>query len=293
MNASLQQLAQSHSMLWMALIIGVAAALFTWGATQIAGKGLGRYRERFTDQTSGSLREMFLFLDAERLFLLHFVLICALVVVAWFVSGAWPFVVVCAALGVMLPRWALAIMRHRRLLRIEAQLPDALLIMAGAMRAGSSLTAAIQQLEREGRAPITQEFALVLREQRLGVSVDEALTKLDQRVPLQAMTLAVSAMRIATETGGGLAEALERAASTLRAKLAMEGKIRALTSQGKLQAIVVGLLPVVMLLVLLKMEPVDMGKIFTTQAGWAVLVVVALMEFFGVMLIRKIVAIDV
>lgn len=133
----------------------------------------------------------------------------------------------------------------------------------------------------------------MLREQRLGVSLDDALEGLSRRVPLQSMTLAVSAMRIAAETGGGLAEALERAAHTLRSKLAMEGKIRALTSQGKLQAIVVGLLPLGMLLALMKLEPADMGLLFTTHMGWGTLAVIVVLEFLGVLLIRKIVAIDV
>ncbi len=133
----------------------------------------------------------------------------------------------------------------------------------------------------------------MLREQRLGVSLDEALENLNRRVPLQSITLATSAMRIAAETGGQLAETLERASQTLRGKLAMEGKIRALTSQGKLQAIVVGVLPVLLLFVLNKMEPQAMNLMFTSRPGWATLAVIGLLECFGVFFIRKIVDIDV
>ena len=134
---------------------------------------------------------------------------------------------------------------------------------------------------------------MVLREQRLGVALDEALENLNERVPLQSVTLTVSAMRIAAETGGQLAETLERASQTLRSKLAMEGKIRALTSQGKLQAIVVGALPLFLMYVLNKMEPEAMNLLFTTRMGYATLAVIALLEFFGVLIIRKIVDIDV
>lgn len=83
----------------------------------------------------------------------------------------------------------------------------------------------------------------------------------DARLNLAEHDLGRVGMRIAAETGGGLAEALERASQTLRAKLAMEGKIKALTSQGKLQAIVVGSLPLVLIFALLRMEPTDMGKL--------------------------------
>jgi tight adherence protein B len=176
---------------------------------------------------------------------------------------------------------------------LEQQLPDALLTLAGGMKAGVSLTQAIQQLSAESRPPVSQEFDMVLREQRLGVSLDDALDNLGRRVPLQSITLTVSAMRIASETGGQLAETLERASQTLRTKLAMEGKIRALTSQGKLQAMVVGALPLFLLFVLNKMEPEAMNLMFTTPMGYATLAVIALLEIFGVLIIRKIVDINV
>lgn len=275
------------------LAIGLAAACFAWGVAHLGTQGLARYRERFTSDAHSRLREMFLFMDPARLYALHLALVLAVATLAWFISGAWPLAMGAGVAAVLLPRLALRWLRRRRLDQIEQQLPDALLVLAGSMKAGLSLAAGLQQLVRESRPPLAQEFDLLLREQRLGVSLDDALNHLDQRLPLQSITLAVAAMRIATETGGGLAEALERAAATLRAKLAMEGKIRALTAQGKLQAIVVGLLPVVLMLVLMKMEPHDMGKLFSTQLGWAVLAVLALLEFFGVVLIRKIVAIDV
>ncbi len=295
MNAaeSLQRLAQSGTFLWMLLLLALAVAIFAWGAIEIGSKGLARYREQFTEQANVRLREMFLFMDPQRLYAMQLGLMLLSAAVAWVVSESWPVVLAVLVLALVLPRFVLRYMRRRRLDSIEQQLPDALLIVAGGLRAGTSLSSALQQFVKESRPPITQEFSLVLREQRLGVSLDQALSSLDSRVPLQGMTLAVSAMRIASETGGGLAEALERTSETLRAKLAMEGKIRALTSQGKLQAIVVGLLPVVLILALLRMEPVDMGKLFTTQIGWAVLVIVAILEILGVLLIRKIVAIDV
>jgi tight adherence protein B len=290
---SLQRLAQSGALTWVVILVALAVGVFAWGAIELGSKGLARYREMFTERANLRLREMFLFMDPQRLYAMQLGFILLSVAGAWVITESWPVAIVVLVVAVVLPRAALRYMKRKRLDSIEQQLPDALLIIAGSLRAGMSLSAALQQFVQEGRPPITQELSLALREQRLGVSLDQALAGLDARVPLQSMTLAVSAMRIANETGGGLAEALERASQTLRSKLAMEGKIRALTSQGKLQAIVVGLLPVVLIFALLRMEPQDMGKLFTTQIGWAVLVVVAVLELFGVLLIRKIVAIDV
>ena len=133
----------------------------------------------------------------------------------------------------------------------------------------------------------------MLREQRLGVTMEQSLSNLSRRVPTQSTTLVVSAMRIAIETGGGLAETLERTAATVRSRLQMEGKIGALTAQGKLQAWVVGLLPMVLMLVLDHMEPEGMALLWHSRLGWATLAVIGFLEFMGIYVIRKIVAIDI
>jgi tight adherence protein B len=272
--------------------IGVAAALLVWVCVDIGSGALRRYRALFTERTDIQLRELFLFVDTSRLFALNVAAVLVAFAAGWWAVGPVLGAALAIAVGVspwVVTRW----LRQRRIDRIEEQLPDALLMLSGGLKAGGSLSGAVQQYVRESRPPLSQEFDLLLREQRLGVSLDEALENLATRAPLQSMVLAVSAMRIASETGGGLAEALDRASTTLRNKLAMEGKIRALTAQGKLQAIVVGLLPLGMLGAMLKLEPADTGLLFTTHMGWGVLAAVVALEFFGVLLIRRIVAIDV
>ena len=275
------------------MAVAVAIALLTWSLFDIGTRGLERYRRMFTERTNFSMRELFLFIEPERLFALNLSLMLLVGAATWLLSGSVVTAVVALIAAAFLPRQALRYLRRKRLDLLEQQLPDALLTLAGGMKAGVSLTQAIQQLSAESRPPVSQEFDMVLREQRLGVSLDDALENLGRRVPLQSITLTVSAMRIASETGGQLAETLERASQTLRTKLAMEGKIRALTSQGKLQAMVVGALPLFLLFVLNKMEPEAMGLMFTTPMGYATLAVIVLLEVFGVLIIRKIVDIDV
>ncbi|HET9644231.1 MAG TPA: type II secretion system F family protein [Burkholderiaceae bacterium] len=286
-------MSQGMIVIAMTSVVALAAALLAWALIDIAARGLARYRQLFTERANVSLRELFLFIEPERLFAMNLALLVLAAALTWIVSGSAIAAAIVAALTAVLPRAVLKLLRQRRMDAIEQQLPDALLMLAGALRAGVSLMQGVQQLVLESRPPISQEFDVMLREQRLGVSLDEALQHLNERVPLQSLTLAVAAMRIAHDTGGQLAEALERASQTLRNKLAMEGKIRALTAQGKLQAVVVGLLPVVLIAVLNKMEPQAMGLMFTTRIGWATLAVIALLEFFGVLIIRKIVSVDV
>lgn len=277
----------------LAGVFAASAGLLAWFAIDFAVTAATRYRETFTRQAHFHLSDMFLFVDPGKLLLANVAVmgIGALVVLA--ITGSTVFSIAAFLLLGFLPHLLFARMRKRRLARFEQQLPDALMMLAGGLRAGVSLSTAIQQLVAESRPPLSQEFSLMLREQRLGVSLEDSLGHLARRVPTPTVTLVVSAMRIASETGGGLAETLERTAATIRSAFQIEGKIDALTAQGKLQAWVVGALPLLLMAVLNRMEPEAMGMLWHTQVGWATLVVIGFLEGMGIYLIRRIVAIDV
>ena len=275
------------------IVVAVTIAMFVWALVDISGRLLQAWRERFTRETGFHLRELFLFVDPARLYVLNLALTLLGALTAWLLSGSLMIALMATIVLALTPRGVLRWLRTRRIERIEQQLPDALQMLAGTARAGLSLPAAMRQVSAELTPPLQQELLLVQHEQRLGVSLDDALENLARRVPAQPVKLMVSAMRIANETGGGLAETLERTANTLRSQQAMELKILALTAQGKLQAWVVGLLPMFLLWVLNRMEPAAMSQLWTTQLGWGVLAAVLVMEFIGVLLIRRIVAIDI
>jgi tight adherence protein B len=125
------------------------------------------------------------------------------------------------------------------------------------------------------------------------MALEEALDTMARRLKLEEVDLVVTALTIARDIGGNLAETLDRLAGTLRTKAMIEGKIRSLTSQGKLQGMVVGALPVGMAFVLSAMEPEAMQPLFHTWWGWAVVAVIGVLELVGFLMIRKIVNIDV
>ena len=166
-------------------------------------------------------------------------------------------------------------------------------MVSGGMRAGASLSVALESMVKEQQAPLAQEFDLMLREQRLGVDFDTALSNMEKRMPLADFILLVAAMRITREVGGNFAEILESLAHTLRRKHDMEGKIKALTAQGKLQGIVMALLPAFLCLILTYMEPEAMAPLYSTWMGYGVLTFTTIMLFIGHLLISKIVSIDV
>jgi tight adherence protein B len=280
-------------LLGLTIVGAIAATLFAWFMIDIGITTIARYRAQFTERTNFQAREFFLFIDPGKIFAAHVTLVViGSIFVTLFFRNFVPGLITGCALG-FLPRFMYARLRQRRLRRFEEQLPDALTMLSGALRAGLSLRSAISQLVVEAPAPLGQEFTLLLREQRLGATLEQSLNGLALRIPTPTTLLTVSAMRIASETGGGLAEMLERTASTVRSSLQIEGKIGALTAQGKMQAWIVGLLPVGLMLVLNQMEPAAMSVLWNTPMGWGALSVIAVLEALGIYIIRRIVAIDV
>jgi len=272
---------------------GVAAALLAWLACGLAPGALRRHRQHFTAEARARLGEAFVFIDPAQVWTASLALCAAGAALAWLASGSVAAGIVAGAAMLALPRWLGARWRRLRLARFDAQLPDTLASLAGALRAGASVQGAMRAMVEHGEAPLAQEFGLMLREQRLGVPFEQALGNLHGRMPSEATGLVVAALRIAAQTGGNLAATLERIADTLRARLHLQGRVRALTSQGRLQAWVVGSLPPLLALVLDALEPEAMALLWHTPAGWCVLGLVALLEALGVWMIRRIVAIEV
>ncbi len=275
------------------IVIGLAAFAAPILLLQAASAGYAAYRRRFTNLARSRLEEAFLFIDPNKLWLLTIIGVIVLPPLLWLLTGGPVLPIAAAIVAIAMPRIAFIVINRRRRAKIVLQLPDVLLMLGSSLRAGTSLQIALDIAIRETPAPLSQELGVVVREQRLGLALEDSLETMAARLKLEEVELVVSALTIARDVGGNLAETLDRLAATLRAKATMEGKIRSLTSQGKLQGLIVGLLPIFLMLVLSKMQHDAMMPLFHTLIGWAVLGVIAILEVIGFLMIRKIVAIDV
>jgi tight adherence protein B len=268
-------------------------ACLTYGLSTASQRFMASYKATFTESASANMSDMFLFVDVTRLFYMNLAAIAVLPALVWLLTGD-PFsALVVFGVLVVLPGMLYRRMRKQRLKRFEMQMPDSLMMVSGAMRAGASLNIALEGLVKEQPAPISQEFELFLREQRLGLEFDKSLDNMEKRLPIPDFSMLVAALKISREVGGNLAEVLESLGETLRRKQMMEGKIESLTAQGKLQGIVMTLLPVLLAFLLYFLEPEAMSKLWTDPIGWIVLGVIIFMLTIGYLLIRKITSIDV
>ncbi len=253
----------------------------------------GRYRETFTEQARFNLADMFMFMDTRNLFRFNVVAMALLPVLLWVATGNPLLAGAVLVVIFVLPKKVYTWMRQRRVDRIQAQLPDGLMMIAGSMRAGLGFTPALESLARDIEPPLAQEFALVLREQRMGVKLDDALTHFNERVPVQDVALFVSAVGISREVGGNLAEILASLSDTLRRRQIMEGKVKSLTAQGRLQGIVMAMMPAGLVAFLTFAYPDTMRAMYHTPIGWIVIAICAVMEYLGYRMCRKIMSIDI
>ncbi|WMD23012.1 type II secretion system F family protein [Achromobacter seleniivolatilans] len=281
-------------MIWLAVASTMCCAgVLAWRIQNWFAPALRRYREIYTQEAGVRLSELFLFIDPAQLWVAAVACAAGAAALAFSATGSGVVAAVIAAAASRVPRMMVDGLRARRARRFEQQLPMALLMLAAALRAGVALATGLRHVVEQSGAPLAQEFGLMLREQRLGVPWDTSLDNLHTRMPADSTSLVVAAMRIAAQTGGNLAEALESIAQTLRARLQLQAKLQALTSQGRLQAWIVGALPLLLLAVLDQLEPEIMGLLWRTPMGWGVLAIVAVLEIAGVLLIRRIIRIDI
>jgi len=275
------------------ILLFISFSLVVYFCLRSTTEAIDQYSQALSVSTESNMRKLFLFADTRKLMLLY-VAAFLLVPLALALLGS-GVIIVCISVFAMLvaPRVAFAQLAIRRRVRINARLPDALAQIAGAMKAGSTFTMSVQSFVEEDKGPLGQELSLLLREQRVGARLEDALDNMAERVQSEEMDLVVSAALIANDVGGNLAEILQGLSDTIRRKLEMEGKINALTAQGRLQGRVVSALPFAILLPLVYFEPDATMPMFNSLLGWIFLGVIIVMVSIGGILIRKIVSIDI
>ena len=220
----------------------------------------------------------------------------AAVLVLWlgrfFLPG--PIVIpVLAAVVFFAPYIYLLIKKSQRLAKFGSQLPDAMDLISRALRAGHSLTAAMDLVAQEIAAPLGPEFRRVFDEQNLGLPQREALLNLTERVPLSDLRFLVAAILIQRETGGNLVEVLDKTAAVLRDRMRLQRQIRVFTAQGRLTGWILTLLPVIMFFLLSAVNPAYMNNLISDPLGVKLMIVGAVLMLFGGLIIRKIIQIKV
>lgn len=183
--------------------------------------------------------------------------------------------------------------RRKRFDDFEMGLPEALDLMVSSLRAGHSLVAALRLVAHESPDPIGIEFRVCFEEQNYGLELRTAMENLIHRMPLQDLRIVATAILIQKESGGNLAEVLEKGANLIRERFKLRREVRTRTAQGRLTGWILSLLPVVLGVLLYFVNPTLMSVLWTRAIGVKLLWGAVVMTFIGSLIIRKIVNMEV
>ncbi|MFT3707469.1 MAG: type II secretion system F family protein [Archangium sp.] len=274
------------------LAFGGFAFFITLVVMGVLGKAYEQYQERYIVKSMNDLSDMFLFIDPRQMLVLN--------VASMIILGGFSYLLVnpLVAIGMFIFGFFLPMMmvkhyRKRRIVKFNTQLVDALQAMANAFKAGLTFQQSIEQVSKDSFPPLQQEFGLFVKEAKLGVPLEEALNNMSKRVGSDDLELVATATNISRQLGGNMAEMYETLSTTIRERFRLEGKIDALTAQGKLQGWVVSAMPLIIGLVLNWMRPDLMQPMLDHIFGYVLVAAIMIMEILGVLLIRRITNIDI
>lgn len=196
-------------------------------------------------------------------------------------------------LGWTLPKFLFRSLYEKRCNTVVNQMVDATTILANGIRAGLSVNQAMDRVAKNLKAPISQEFRLVLSQNQLGRPIEECLNELADRIPRPDIQMFVTAVNILKETGGNMAETFQTINYTIRERQKIEKKIEALTAQGVMQGIIISLVPILLLVIFYFADPNYVKPMFTTTLGWVFLLIIFSLIGVGAFFIKKIITIKV
>ena len=192
-----------------------------------------------------------------------------------------------------MPEFIARRMRARRAQKVRTELPDALDMVSNSLTAGLTLPQALMRNLAHFPPLVAEEFARILYDTRLGYSIGGAFDNFARRLPIPDVQMVVIASKIGVAHGGNLAESYRMLSTLLRDNMAFEAELRAMTTEGRMQALVMSALPLVMIVLLGLVKRDLVAPLFTTGAGWGALIVLAVMQGLAYIWIRKIVDIKV
>ena len=264
------------------------------GALVLTGGPLVRQVIRLTvERTRVHFQDLLIPYPPERAAGIAIAATVVLVLLHGLLLGSWFMAVFILVAVPLLAELCFGTARKKRRDQVELQLPDTLTTISNSMRSGLTLTQAIEMTRDNSFPPISKELGIVLSENRMGTSVEDAFDKIAQRIDSPYLDSAVSAIAITRRTGGNIAESLDRIAGTIREIMRIENQIQAMTSQGRMEGIVMGIMPFVAIGGFYLFDKNMIMPLFTDPIGHCILVTIAFCDFIAIIAIKKLMAIDV
>lgn len=218
---------------------------------------------------------------------LYYILPPILGILGWLFFQSTIFVFAGAILGLFIPNFILKLRDAQRRRKFNVQLLDAIMILSSSLKGGLSLLQALEVLVEEMQPPMGQEIGLVIRENKMGITLEDSLKNLNKRMNMEELSLVVNSILVARETGGDLIKVFSRLSTTIRDNRKLKDSIKTLTLQGRLQAVIMSALPFLFIWWVLTFDRNHFDFMLKSDMGRMLLLVAAILQIVGMILIRK------
>ncbi|MEI8349620.1 MAG: type II secretion system F family protein [Candidatus Omnitrophota bacterium] len=267
------------------ILLTAAIVIFSYYGVTMALKQWDQTQKRRAEEVTSQFENMFIFINKKMLLLLFPIVALALAALGYIFTKKWWIGAVLLAVGFLAPSWVMHQLDQRRRKKFVLQLVDGLMIMNSCLKGGLTLTQSFEVLAEEMAPPLSHEAALLNREIKVGVTLEEALLRLERRMPSEEMTLVTSAVLVARETGGDLTKVFSRLVETIRDRIKLRELVTTLTLQARLQSIVISLLGPVFFITVRKIQPTHFDIMMQDDLGRMLLGIALILQILGIVLI--------
>lgn len=283
---------------------GGAAGLVGWSVSTTIMKVLARVdkaaqrmeffpTKKKLDRTVIDLDRIFMNVQRGQLLLLYLILPVIAGFLLHFLFRHILFIFLGGAVGLILPDMLVRYMKSRYKQRLSNQIVDIIHLIVTSLKAGLSLSQAVEAVSTEMPSPASWEFGLVVKSNKMGLTLDESLLGLKRRMNIEDLSLVLNAVLVAKETGGNVTDVLEQMSNTIREKRKLHEKVNTLTTQGKLQAYLMSVIPVAFAMFIKATNPAYFDTLLRTKMGGTLLILAVVLWIVGVILVVRLSKVDV
>jgi len=244
------------------------------------------WRMRGVETQRSRLKEMFLDMDPQKLFILNVISPTVACLIALAITKSLIGSMIGLGVGFAIPAIFVKNMIVSRKAKFSAQITDGLMILSSCLKGGLSLLQSIEALVEELPPPISQEFGLILRENKMGIALEESFDNLNRRMPSEELNLLTTAILVARETGGDITLLFGRLIQTIRAKIKLNDSVKTLSMQGKIQGIVMSGLPIGFAVLVISFQPNYFDIMLSSPMGRGLMLYAVISELIGMYMIR-------
>jgi len=269
------------------LLIVITITLLSLGIMPIILNKLKYWQEKKEKVITKELDKMFYDKNPKRIVQLYFILPFLLAILGFLFTKSLLFIFIGAVLGLFIPNLILKLRDAQYKQKFNQQILDAIMILSSCMKSGLSFLQALEVLTEEMSPPMSWEIGIVIRENKMGMTLEESLKHLNEKMQMEELTLLINSILVARETGGDLTKVLSRLSTTIRDNRKLKESIKTLTLQGRLQGIIMSALPFLFVWWVLTFNRSHFDIMFQSQIGRMLLFLAVFLQVVGMILIKK------